>query len=77
MMVAEEEFLEPWECERCGIDLGMHSRGIEITCPVCGLLVFPGFDNRALSEERMKEFDELKKRADRHAKQRYKAMRER
>ena len=49
-----------------------------ITCPVCKLpLATPGFDNMPLSEEQVEYLDELKERAERHAQQRYRAMRER
>ena len=75
-MVAEEEFLESWVCE-CGVYLGEYPFGIKVKCSACGRVInLEGFDNIHQSAKQIKERAEMKERDDRHAKQKYQAIRE-
>lgn len=72
------EIIEDWECEACGASLGKHPRGIKMKCPGCRQTLFlPGFDGIHQSEGTTKFLASLKEQAKRHAKEDYKAMRER
>ena len=72
-----DEFTEVWECGKCGVDLGEHPRGLKMNCPTCGAENYlPGFDNRPQSKGTIDFLARRKEQAKRHAKEDYKAKRE-